>query len=95
MEVTPPGKAALKTSYFVDDTGARVTRLEFVIGETSDLFGKTVSNVEAWVFSDFRVVQGVLTPFKIERYLNDTRIEETQFTSVRYNASVKDDAFKP
>ena len=37
----------------------------------------------------------MLTPFKIERYINNLKYEDTQFASVRYNASVPDDALRP
>ena len=76
--------ASRKTKYLVDDATSRVTAMEFATGET-----------EMYVFSDFRVVQGVSTPFRIERYVDGRKIEETQFTSVRYNTSVRDDVFKP
>lgn len=88
-------KKGEKTKYFIDDDSSLITRLEFVTGRSKDLFGKPIDRVDAYVFSDFRRVQGVLTPFKIERYRSGMRIEEMQFTSVRYNASVKDQAFRP
>ena len=85
LELELPGeKSSPKTKYLIDDTSSRVTGIEFETGE-----------VEAHVFSDFRMVQGVSTPFRIERYVDGRKIEETQFTSVRYNASVKDEVFKP
>ncbi len=73
------------TQYFIDDATSRVTAIEFVTGGVK----------ESYVFSDFRVVQGVTTPFRIERYIDGFKIEETQFTSVRYNVAVRDDFFKP
>jgi len=87
LEVESPasGKPSRKTKYFVDDATSRVTAVEFVAGEAK----------ESHVFSDFRVVQGVSTPFRIERYVDGRKVEETQFTSVRYNTSVKDEVFKP
>jgi hypothetical protein len=85
-----------KTSYFIDDKTSIVTKLEFVTGEAKDPFsGKIVPLTDTYVFSDHRMIQGVLTPFKIERYIGGTKAEEMQFTSVRYNASLKDDLFKP
>ena len=56
---------------------------------------RTIPNLETYFFSDFRVVQGFLTPFKIERYFNAIKTEEMQFTTVRYNTSVDDNAFRP
>ena len=89
-------KAGRKTSYFVDDATSVVTRLEFVTGEAKDPFsGRMVPNTDSYVLSEYRTVQAVLTPFRIERYINGIKAEEMQFSSVRYNASVKDDAFKP
>jgi hypothetical protein len=85
-----------RTSYFIDVTTSRITRLEFVVGQSKDPFsGRPIPNVDASILSDFRVVQGMMTPFKIERYINYLKYEETQFASVRYNASVSDDAFSP
>jgi outer membrane lipoprotein-sorting protein len=54
-----------------------------------------VPTTDSYVFSDYRSIQGALMPFKVERYLSDIKAEEMQFTSVRFNASVKDDVFKP
>jgi hypothetical protein len=95
LEVPAGGKPATKTHFFVDEATSRVTRIEFATGEGKDLLGKKVPTTESYVFSDFRVVQGVSTAFRIERYVNGLKIEETQFTSVRYNTSVKDEVFKP
>ena len=95
LEEAQAGKSPRKTRYFIDEATSRVTRIEFPTGEAKDLLGKTIPTTESYAFSDFRTVQGVLTPFRIERYVDALKIEETQFTSVRYNASVKDEAFKP
>ena len=85
-----------KTSYFIDSRTSLITRLEFVIGQSKDLFSqRPVPRVEAYVFSDFRVVQEVTTPFRIERYRDSIKVEDMQFTSVQYNAAVKDEVFKP
>jgi hypothetical protein len=83
------------TRYFIDDATSRVTRIEFITGEAKDILGKSVATTESYVFSDFRSVQGVPTPFRVERFIDALKIEESQFTSVRYNTSVKDDLFKP
>jgi hypothetical protein len=95
LEVPARQKPAAKTQFYVDEVTSRVTRIEFVTGEAKDLLGKKIPTLESHVFSDFRVVQGILTPFRIERYVDGLKIEETQFTSVRYNTSVKDEVFKP
>lgn len=51
--------------------------------------------LEAFEYSDFRVVDGIPTPFKTVRYVSGIKTEEMQFNSVRYNAGVKDDSFRP
>jgi len=84
------------TSYFIDVRSALITRLEFVVGESRNAFSQApVPVMESWVFSDFRQVEGLLTPFRIERYRAGIKVEEMQFDSVSYNAAVKDDVFKP
>jgi hypothetical protein len=90
-----PSKPARKTRYSVEKGSSRVTGVEWVTGETTTAFGTAVPTTEAYAFSDFRTVQGVATPFRIDRYVNGVKIEETRLTSVRYNTSVKDDVFKP
>jgi hypothetical protein len=45
--------------------------------------------------SEGRLVDGLLTPFKIERFLDNLKAEEIQLESVIYNAAVNDDIFKP
>ena len=45
--------------------------------------------------SDFRKIQGLLTPFHVERFINGFKAEEMQFNSVSYNTSVNDDVFRP
>ncbi len=97
LEVNPPGQGrqSSPTRYSIDEATSRVTRIEFKTGEAKDLLGKIVPTTESYVFSDFRTIQGVPTPFRIERYVDGLKIEETQFTSVRYNTSVKDEVFKP
>ena len=85
-----------KTSYFIDSRTSLITRIEFVTGESKDAISQApIPRVEAYVFSDFRPVQGLVTPFKIERYLDNIKAEEIQLESVTYNAAVKDDVFKP
>lgn len=82
-----------KTSYFIG-TSNFVTKLEFVTGQTKDPFsGATISDTDTYLFSDYRVVQGLLTPFKIERYNGRNKIEEMQFTTFKYNAGLKDASF--
>jgi hypothetical protein len=89
------GKPARKTRYSIEKGSSRVTGVEWVTGDATTAFGTAVPTTEAYTFSDFRTVQSVLTPFRIDRYVNGNKIEETRLTSVRYNTSVKDDVFKP
>jgi hypothetical protein len=85
-----------KTSYSIDTATSMVTRLEFETGRARDMLsGNSVPVLESYVFSDFRTVKGVPTPFKIERYVQGTKLEEMRFTSIRHNASVPDSAFHP
>ena len=73
------------TKYTVDLDAAIISELEFTTGTVTDRY----------VFSDYRRVQGILTAFKTVRFVDGLKVEEMQFTSVRYNASVKDSDFKP
>ena len=89
-------RSGRRTSYFIDLTTSLITRLEFVTGQSIDAFSRRpVPSLDTYIFSDFRAVNGVVTPFKIERYLDGIKAEEMRFTSVRYNAALKDDVFKP
>ena len=72
-----------------------VTRLEFQTGRAADIAGRPIPRIEAYVFSDFRSIQGRMTPFKIERYTGGIKMEEMQFSSVSYAATVPDDTFLP
>jgi hypothetical protein len=84
-----------KTTFSIDEDTFTISKLEFVQGQTKDAFGNPASITERFVFSDNRLVQGLLTPFKTERYVNGIKAEEVRLSSVAYNASVKDDAFRP
>ena len=77
--------AGRSTRYSIDETRNTVTAIEFVTG------GQT----GRYVLSDYRRVQGVLTPFRIERYSGAGKIEDMQFTSVQFNTSLPETAFKP
>jgi hypothetical protein len=84
-----------KTRYIVDSKTDIITELEFSTAAITVPDQQTPAMTEKAVFSDYRRVQGILTPFKTVRFLNGIKVEEMQFTSVRYNASVKDSDFKP
>jgi hypothetical protein len=84
-----------KSIYFIDTDTNVVTQLEFVIGQLKDPFsGAAVDDTDRYVFTDYRMVQGVLTPFKVERYNGSVKTEEMQFSSIRYNAGLKDQDFQ-
>lgn len=84
------------TRYFVDLITFRIARLEYETGVARDMLsGRAVPQTEAYVFSDYRSVSGIATPFRIEHYSGAQKIEEIRFSSVRYNAGIKDGAFRP
>jgi hypothetical protein len=83
------------TSYYIDDRTSLVTRFEFSTGQSKDIAGRSMLDVETYVFSDFRSVQGRVVPFKTERYLNSIKSEEVQFSSVSYPTSLSNDLFRP
>jgi hypothetical protein len=85
------------TRYYVDDATSLVTRLEFDAGATYRmLFGdKEYPVLASFLFSDYRNVDGVMTPFKIEVYQGMIKTEDMTFTSIRYNVGINDDQFIP
>jgi hypothetical protein len=84
-----------KSTYFIDNDTNVITQLEFVVGQLKDPFsGATVDDIDRYVFSDYRMVQGVLTPFKVERFNGGDKTEEMQFSSISYNAGLKDQDFQ-
>ncbi len=85
------------TRYYIDDDTSLITRIEFDTGGfyTMMMSDKKYPLFAAYVFSDYRNVDGAMTPFKIETYLGLIKIEEMQFDSVQFNTGVSDDAFKP
>jgi hypothetical protein len=87
----------LATRYFIDNKSSLITRLEFETGETYSLLGsnKKYPSMATFVFSDYRNVKGIPTPFKIDVYKGLVQIEQMKFTSVQYNTGVKDDVFVP
>lgn len=84
-----------KTDYYIDDDSSVVTRLEFVTGEATDAFGNTVELTDAYEFSDFNDVEGIPTPFKVERLINGVKAEEMVFTRVIYNVDLSVIDFAP
>jgi outer membrane lipoprotein-sorting protein len=88
------GKA---TRYYIDNTFSLITRIEFETGAFYAMFFETKEYpaLASFVFSDYRSVNGIPTPFKIEVYEGLIKIEELNFTSVQYNTGVKDKDFVP
>ena len=85
-----------KTTYFLDPVGGLVARSEVVIGETQHMIsGERSSDIETYAYSDYRSVDGVLTPFRIEVQHSGFRVQTIRFETVRYNTGVRDDAFRP
>jgi hypothetical protein len=89
-------KDGRKTNYYIDEATWTISKIEFVTGQSKDAFSRALGpDVETYRFSDFRKIQGLLTPFTIERFINGFKAEEMQFSAVSYNTSVKDDVFRP
>lgn len=83
------------TAYFVEPSG-RVAKIEFIttLG-VHMLTGKPMPVVESYQFSDYRTVQGVLTPMKIEHFTGGTKVDVMELKSVRYNTAPPDNTFLP
>jgi len=79
-----------RTGYSIDGDSNAITRMEFVTTLGSDASGRSASRRDTYVFSDFRPAEGILTPFKIERYSDGIKIEEMRFRSVQYNPALSD-----
>jgi hypothetical protein len=75
------------TKYSLDPATSRMTRFEFVRGESPVSDPNTGSVVHSYSFADFRSADGVATPFHIEHFINGVKQEELQLTTVRYNST--------
>jgi hypothetical protein len=84
-----------KTRYHIDVSTSLITKVEVVTGQETDMFGRTKLIADTYLFSDFRDVEGVVTPFKMERFMYGIKIEEMELTSVLYNTAVFDADFRP
>lgn len=85
-----------KTRYLVDKESSMILGLEIEIGRKRSAFGgEFVSVTEIYAFSDFRHVQGVNTPFRIERFRAGIKVEEIRIAAVSYNVGISDSSFKP
>jgi hypothetical protein len=85
------------TNYYIDNASSMVTRLEFDTGGTFRMpFGdEEYPLMAAFVFSDYRPLNGVMMPFKIEVYQGLVKIEEMNFDSIEFNTGLSDDEFVP
>lgn len=89
-------RSGRRTKYFIDSSSLLVSRLEFDRGEWRDPFsGRRAPLVEAYLFSDFRNVQGVVAAFKVERFVGEAKAEEMLFSRVQFNTGLKDEIFRP
>jgi hypothetical protein len=85
-----------KTQYTFDERTGIVTQVEFVVGQAKDPFsGRITDAKDTYRFSDYRLVQGALTPFRVERWNGGWKTEELQFSGITYNTGLKDQDFAP
>ena len=89
-------KDGRKTRYFVDAATFVISRIDMVTGEIFDTFlNRKMETTESVAFSDYRDVNGVMTPFKIESFINGFKVDEMQFGAISHNQSVQDRSFRP
>ena len=98
--VEATGPEGHQTDYIIDDETSHVTQLRFLTGGAKfDMFGNVYLAGEAYLFSDFRDVDGIPTPFKVVRRIDAGGVarefEEMVFTSVSHNTGVSDSEFRP
>ena len=84
------------TRYLVDEASGAITGLEIEIGRKRSAFGGGfIPVMEVYAFGDFRQIQGIKTPFRIERFRSGTKVEEIRIAVVSYNVGISDSSFKP
>jgi len=84
-----------RARYYLDEA-ATVVGMEFdSVAQTSAVGGGPISAVDKFVFADHQMVNGRLTPFRIERFVNGKKIEEMHFDSVSYNVGLAEDVVRP
>ena len=98
--VEATGPEGHQTDYIIDDETSHVTQLRFLTGGAKfDIFGNVYLAGESYLFSDFRDVDGIPTPFKVVRRIDAGGVarefEEMVFTSVSHNTGVSDSEFRP
>ncbi|MBI4468317.1 MAG: hypothetical protein HY650_03240 [Acidobacteria bacterium] len=75
---------------FVSTKTSRVLRVEYDVALPRD--ERPIRIQEAYF--DFRVVQNTLAPYRVERYENDRRVQEIQFTEIAFGIAIDDAVFK-
>jgi len=86
-------RSGRRTSYFIEVDTAIISKIEFIVSQGVTIGGQWVPIVGSFRFSDFRNVQGVLTPFRMQFYV-DNRLEiDHRFTSVTYNVAIPNSVF--
>jgi hypothetical protein len=93
--ITVQEDSGQSTKYSLDPATSRITRFEFVRGESPVLVRNTGAVVHSYSFADFRSADGVATPFHIEHFVNGVKQEELQLTTVRYNTAIGVPADRP
>lgn len=78
------------TRFFVSSKTSRILHIEYDLSVPRE--PKPVRVRES--FFDFRVVQNTLVPFRVERYENDHRVQEIQFTEIAYGITLDASVFK-
>src|SRR5262245_51871868 len=68
-----------KTKYTIDLNAAVISVLEFTTPAVTSP-QQTPAVTDRYVFSDYRRIQGILTPFKTVRFVDGMKLEEMQFT---------------
>jgi len=90
-------RAGQTMRFYIDDKTFLVTRIEFDTGEyySMPFSGQKYPAVVSFVLSDYRTVNGAMTPFKIECFQGKTKTEEINYESVQYNTGIQDAIFLP
>jgi hypothetical protein len=84
--LTVRDQAGQTTHYFLDTATSRINTLEYVSRTSRDpVSGQPVLHVESYLFSDYRMTQGVPTPFRVEHFTNGVKREELQLAGARYS----------
>ena len=76
--------------YSVSTKSLRILHLEFEVAMPR--VDKPIQVRDS--FFDFREVQNTLVPFRLERYENDRRVHEIQFTEIAYGITLEESIFK-